>query len=464
MTDSSIIERLAAHRTLAGAPGEEFEWLASHGELMHLAVGDVLTSKAGPVKGLYVVLSGHFTIHVDRGNGPIKVMEWHGGDVTGMLPYSRLVSPPADVVADEPTEIFKVDRELLPELTRQCPALTAKFVHVMLDRARQFTSADLQNEKMWSLGKLAAGLAHELNNPASAVVRSADGLAHKLIEVETASRVFGSAELTPAQHSAVARARSLCMASGAVVGRSALARADREEEIAEWLEDHGAEGLSADALVDSAITVETLDQLATALSGDSLRIALELLVAESAAHQLVDEIQASASRIHKLVAAVKGFTYMDQATQVKPVDIGQALTDTIVVLGSKARTKSIPISLDLEPDLPQIQALGGALNQVWANLVDNALDAAKSEVTVRAVRRGETVVVCVKDDGAGIPEAIQKRIFDPFFTTKPQGEGTGLGLDTARRLVQQHRGTISVESKPGRTEFMVCLPIDPGKI
>ncbi|HXT69076.1 MAG TPA: ATP-binding protein [Vicinamibacterales bacterium] len=464
MSDPALLDRLSQHRTLAGLTAKELDWLVKHGEVLTLAIGDVLTSKSSPVRGLFIVLSGHLTIYVDRGAGRQKVMEWHGGDVTGLLPYSRLVAPPSDVTAEEPTEILKIDRELVPQMPHECPELTAKLVHVMLDRARQFTSADLQNEKMWSLGKLAAGLAHELNNPASAVVRSAEGLAHKVIDVETASRVFGGATLTPAQHSAVARARSLCMASGAVTGRSALARADREERITEWLEDHGAEGLVADALVDSAITEEALDQLAAALDRELLLVALELLVAECAAHQLVSEIQTAASRIHKLVAAVKGFTYMDQANQQKPVDVGQALSDSILVLSSKARKKVVAISLEVEPGLPQILGLGGALNQVWANLIDNALDAATSEVVVAACKRGESVIVKVRDDGPGIPEEIRKRIFDPFFTTKPQGEGTGLGLDTARRLVLQHHGSIDVESKPGRTEFAVCLPIDPGKI
>ena len=458
-----LVDRLSRHRALAGAPAPELEWLVSHGEVLHLEIGDVLTSKSGPVRGLFIVLAGHLSIYVDRGAGPIRVMEWHAGDVTGLLPYSRLVAPPSDVKAEEPTEILQILRDDIPALIQHCPELTAKFVHIMVDRARQFTSADLQNEKLWSLGKLAAGLAHELNNPASAVVRSADGLAHRLIDVETASRAFGGATLTPAQHSAVARARSLCMASGEMFGRSALARADREERIVEWLEDHGADPLAADTLVDSAITEEALDQLAAAISGDSLQIVLQVLIAECSAHQLVNEIQAAASRIHKLVAAVKGFTYMDQAAQHQPVDIGKALSDTLVVLNSKARTKNITVSLNVEPDLPVMQAHGGALNQVWANLVDNALDAAATEVSISASRKGADVIVRVTDDGKGIPEDVKKRIFDPFFTTKPQGLGTGLGLDTARRLITQHRGSIAVDSRPGHTEFTVCLPIDSAK-
>jgi signal transduction histidine kinase len=461
--NTDLADRLSKHRALAGAPAEELSWLAAHGELMQLAPGDILTPKTGPVRGLFVVLSGLLTIYVDRGEGPHKVMEWRGGDITGLLPYSRIVAPPGDVTAEEPTEIVKIGRDDLPALVHDCPGVTAICVHVMVDRARQFTTADLQNEKMSSLGKLAAGLAHELNNPASAVVRSAGGLSQRLRDIEVASREFGRSELSPQQLDAVAAARSLCLAvSGEAHNRSAMARADREERIMSWLARHDTDSGAADALVDSAVTEDALDHLAESLHGEPLRLALQLLIAECAAHQLVVEIQTAASRIYTLVAAVKGFTYMDQATMPKAVDIGQGLSDTLVVLNPKARAKSVTVALEVEENLPPVLGLGGALNQVWANLVDNALDVAASAVSVTASSHGHSVIVRVVDDGPGIPEAVQKRIFDPFFTTKAPGEGTGLGLDTARRLVIQHRGEIRVESRPGRTELAVIIPIDPG--
>src|SRR6185369_16157436 len=158
--------------------------LAARGRLVRLEPGDVLTPKTGPVAGLYIVLSGQLSIHIDRGAGPHKVMEWRGGDVTGLLPYSRLVAPPGDVKAEAPSEVLLIPREEIPALIHDCYELTSIFVHVMIDRARQFTSSDLLEEKMSSLGKLAAGLAHELNNPASAVARSAQGLRLRLSEVE----------------------------------------------------------------------------------------------------------------------------------------------------------------------------------------------------------------------------------------------------------------------------------------
>jgi signal transduction histidine kinase len=460
----AIQDRLSEHRLLVGAPREQIEWLAARGQLIRLETGEQLAPKGTTVRGLYIVLSGHMSIHVDRGAGPQKVMEWRGGDVTGFLPYSRLDKSPGGVRAEEPTELWMIPREEIPALIRECHELTSIFVHVMLDRARQFTSSDLQVEKMSSLGRLAAGLAHELNNPASAVARSAQGLKARLSEVEQASRALGAARLSEAQQAAVDKSRNLCLAAaGATFGRSPIERADREDAIAAWLTRHGADVAAAEALAESAITLDALDQLAGALDGEALRAALGWLVAGCTTYQLASEIETAASRIHNLVAAVKGFTYMDQATMPKPLDVGQGLSDTLAVLNAKARSKSVAVSLDVEADLPRIQGFGGELNQVWANLVDNALDAAKSRVAVTAGRQGSSLIVRVVDDGPGFPLEIRERIFDPFFTTKPVGQGTGLGLDIARRLVLRHRGEIEVDSRPGNTEFRVTLPIDGGR-
>src|SRR5262245_31702626 len=199
MTESDLVDRLAAHRTIGAAPREELAWLAAHGSLRRLNTGEVLSSKSAKVEGLFVVLSGHIAIFVDRGAGLHKMMEWRTGDVTGMLPYSRLVSPPGDTIAQEPSEILIVPRDDLGAMIRECHEITSLMVHTMLDRARAFTSSDLHNEKMVSLGKLSAGLAHELNNPAAAIERSAILLQSTLGEVERAARALGTSRLTAEQ-------------------------------------------------------------------------------------------------------------------------------------------------------------------------------------------------------------------------------------------------------------------------
>lgn len=457
-----LIDRLAEHKTLGAAPREELAWLAEHGTLRHLEAGEVLSHKGVQVEGLYVVLSGHVTLSVDRGSGPQKIIEWRTGEVSGILPYSRLTTPPGDAVAQEPTEILSLPRELLRALTHDCFVITSILVHTMLDRARLFTSSDLLNEKMISLGKLSAGLAHELNNPASAIERSAALLEDRLGEAETATLALGVARLSDAQLAAVDAIRNTCLARAPDGIRSPVQQAEREEAIADWLADHGLDAAGAEALADTPVTIESLDQLASAVQGPALDVVLRWAAAGCAVRSLASEIQEAAMRISGLVTAIKGFTHMDQAMVADPVDLGQSLANTVAVLRAKARQKSAAVAIELEASLPFVRGFAGELNQIWGNLIDNALDAVEDggHVEVKASREGERVVVRIIDDGPGIPAPIRERIFDPFFTTKPMGQGTGLGLDIVRRLLRHNDATIEVDSRPGRTEFRVAMPID----
>jgi len=458
--DSDLVERLATHRTVGSAPRAQLEWLAAHGKLKRFDAGEVVARAGDPVQALYVVLSGHFSIRVDRGGGPRKVMEWGAGDVGGLLPFSRLQKSPGLTKMDEASELLMVEGGCFPEMITRCQELTGLLVHVMLDRARRFTSSDFQAEKMMSLGRLAAGLAHELNNPASALARSARELAARVFEMEASALALGAVQLSPEQLAVIAAVRTRCDKPGARAALSPLARADREEGVAAWLERRRIRGVTSEELAETALDVADLERLATTLGDDALGFALRSLAAGHRTRALASEVEIAAGRIHSLVAAIKGFTYMDQSNVPKPVAIGQGLSDTMAVLGAKARGKSVTVTIDVAPDLPPVDGLGGELNQVWANLIDNAIDAApeSGHVDVIAASQPNAVVVTVADDGPGVPAEIVERIFDPFFTTKPVGSGTGLGLDIARRIVRQHDGLIEVASRPGRTEFRVILP------
>ena len=459
MTPSDLVDRLAAHRTLGTVPREELQWLASHGSLRHLETGSVLTPKNARVESLFVVLTGRIAIFVDRGAGRHKTMEWREGDVTGMLPYSRLVSPPGDTVAQEPSTVLAVHRDLLPEMIRECHQVTSVLVHSMVDRARAFNASDLHDEKMVSLGKLSAGLAHELNNPAAAIDRSASLLEDQIERGERAARDLEAVSLTTAQLEAINALRVSCTASHESGVRSAIERAQREEALGDWLTDHRLDPAIADALAETPVTLGALDRLASAIEGPVLDAVLRRTAAACTIRSLASEIQEAATRISGLVVAIKGFTHMDQAATAEPVDLAQGLGNTVAVLRSKARGKAAAVVVDIEPGLPRVLGFGGELNQIWANLIDNALDAIPEAGRVELLARREDgrVVVRVVDNGPGIPHDIRQRIFDPFFTTKPMGHGTGLGLDIVRRLVRHNDGEISVESQPGRTEFRVVL-------
>ena len=464
MADPALLARLAAHRAIGAAPAAEHEWLIAHGTVRTLAVGDVLNPKGKVAESFHIFLTGHVVIRVDRGAGAHKIFEWRGGDVGGLLPFSRRPSPPNDSVAEEPTEFLDIAQVHLPELIRECPAVTATTVWAMLDRSRQFMSSDLRDEKLISLGKLAAGLAHELNNPASAAVRSAKLLAEALAGAEEAARRLGAARLTDEQLAAVDAARRACQRPAARISYSTLDRADREDTFTDWLEAHGASTRCAAPLAETGVTLDALDELAENIGRDTLDAALQWIAAGCLVRTLASSIETAASRINDLVGAVKGFTFMDHAPTPEPVDISRGITDTFTMLGAKTREKSVAVSVDIAEDLPRAHAVGAELNQVWMNLIDNAVDAVATggHVEVTASRVHERIVVRIVDDGPGIPAAIQGRIFDPFFTTKGVGKGTGLGLDIVRRLLQKHDGEIELESRPGRTEFRVRLPIALG--
>jgi signal transduction histidine kinase len=460
MTKEEIISLLASHRTIGQAPREELAWIASHGTLRHFEKGDVVARPTETVDTLYILISGHISIYIDRGIGRRQVMEWRGGDVTGLLPYSRLRTPPGETIVDEPTDALALHRDDLPELSRNCYVVTSTLVHVMTDRARQFTSNDLRDEKLISLGKLASGLAHELNNPASAAMRDAKSLAGALTAAEDAARALGGAGLTSAQRAELDLVRDLCIKGTRDHLISGLALADREEALAAWLTSHGIHEGPAGDLARTPVTNGALDRLAAILPKPALDAALHWIAGGCAARSLVVDIERAATRIHGLVAAVKGFTHMDRARVLEPVDLPRGLADTVAILEGKARGKSVGITLEIAADLPAIQGISAEVNQVWMNLIDNAIDAApeRGQVVVTATHEAGKVTVSVSDNGPGIPAEIRESIFEPFFTTKSVGKGTGLGLDIVRRIVDWHNGTIELDSKPGHTEFRVKIP------
>jgi len=461
MPDDGLVDRVADLAALANIPREELEWLVSHGRLEVWEAGIIVAPKGKRIENLWILLSGHVAIRVDRGAGLHRVAEWHGGAVGGMLPYSRMTGPPGDNYAEERTEVVLIHEKHFPEMISQCPVFTAHTVHIMLDRARTFNTSDLQDEKMISLGKLAAGLAHELNNPASATVRSAKLLREGLTKADSAARALGAVVVNGEMMDAMEQMRAACIARPTVAVLSPLEQADREDEIEDWLSRHHSDPAHATSLAETAVTIEALDGLANVISGETLDAALHWIATGCAAHSLAIDIERAATRIHELVAAVKRFTYMDKLAGPESVDVETGLRDTVRVVASKAKSKGAAIALDIEPQLPPARANGGELNQVWLNLIDNALDAIgeSGRISISARRELDRIVVRVIDDGPGIPPDIMPRIFDPFFTTKPPGQGTGLGLDVTRRLLRRYQGDISFNSHKGRTEFRVSLAL-----
>lgn len=314
---------------------------------------------------------------------------------------------------------------------------------------------------MISLGKLAAGLAHEINNPVSAMVRGAKQLLANLADLDAASRALGAA-VPEDIFASIEQFRSSCIFKPSDTILSPIQRADREDEINDWLANHGVDAADAELVAATAAKTDMLDALSNIVSGETLASAIRWIATYCATRSLAVDIEQGASRISELVAAVKRFTYMDNLSGSEAVDVEAGLRDTIKVLAAKSKSKDATITLDVQADLPRVRATGSELNQVWMNLIDNALDAISDSgnIDIRALVELDRVVVSIADDGHGIPAEVLPWIFDPFFTTKPPGQGTGLGLEITRRLLRLYHGDITVQSTPGRTEFRVSLIVE----
>ena len=461
MPSATLTERLAAFATFVDIPVPQLEWLAEHGTIRRFPDGALLygRGRGEDLRGVFVVLSGRFSVRVESAGVEREVREVKAGEISGYLPYSRITNPAAHLVADGPTEILSIAEADVRGMTRECYDVTAVCVHAMVDRARTFKDYDLHREKMTALGRLSAGLAHELNNPASAMARAADGLDATRADVAAAAEALGAAGLTGARRSAF-KALEAAAAREPAEPRSALAHADREDRLLAWLERHGLDSDAASALVGTGLTAADLDGAREALPGDALGVAVRYLAAHANARRLTRDLVNAATRVHTLVTAVKSHTQMDRAAVPEPVALGRHLADAITLLGSKAAAREITVELRVESGLPPVHGVVGELNHVWLNLIDNAVDAAppSGHVSVSArVDRGD-VVIEVVDDGPGIASEHLGRVFDPFFTTKDVGRGAGLGLDVVQAVVRNHRGSVDVTSRPGHTRFRVVLP------
>lgn len=315
-----------------------------------------------------------------------------------------------------------------------------------------------------ALGKLSAGLAHELNNPASAARRAALNLTEAMDDVRAASMKFLERPLTEAQREAVLMLeKKSAQHAASRVGppEDPLELSDREEQLTAWLERNGVEEAwkIAPVLAEAGAKTEKLDDLKALLGPDLVGPAAKRIAAVITIFGLIQEIDNSTRRISDLVTAIKRYSYMDQSP-IQEVDLKEDLENTLKIFGHRLKT-GVTVVREYDPDLPRICAYGGELNQVWTNLIDNAIDVmdGKGELRIRAFRELDNAIVEIGDNGPGVPPEIRSRIFEPFFTTKKVGAGTGLGLDTAMRIVRKHHGTMDLKSKPGDTRFRVRLPI-----
>jgi len=452
---------LLAIPTFQDLPPETIDWLLAHGERRELPAGSTVIEPGSPAEYMMTVLQGGIQFYSVQNGGREPRFRAEQGQVSGVLPYSRLRTIMGLGVAIGDTVLFLLHRDHFPALEQASPELVQRLVGLMSDRARDEARGQERDEKLRALGKLSAGLAHELNNPAAAIARAAQALAER-----AAAKPALFAELIghcPTPEAMRALTELAVAGESPQLTMSALECADREDELSDWLEAQGVpDGYRlAAGLMEAGLTLARLEPVARLMPPDARPAAFAWLEGQLTTMHLIRDVQEAGGRISLLVSNVKTYSHMDRGGDYAPLDVQAGLESTINMLSYQLREKNIRLTRDYAPGLPLIRGQVSSLNQVWTNLLDNALDALPpgGEITLRTRREGEFIRVFVIDNGTGIPANVLPRIFEPFYTTKQAGDGTGLGLDIAQRIVRDHGGRLEVQSQPGHTEFCAWLPV-----
>lgn len=458
-------------KVFSDLPDDELGWFIENSDERFLKAGEYLFRRGDSPDWMSIYLAGEVHAREDSTSLDGDVYIFRAGDpateISGKLPFSRMTEVGLDGRAVVPTHLLLFPASLFPELLRRMPVLTERLVWIMSDRVRESTKMDERRDKLMALGKLSAGLAHELNNPASAARRTSDELTQMLDELRLTDLNLCRHGLTPDEREFLAEIERAAIDRAGepdASARDALELSDREDEIAGWLDTRRvAESWRlAQFLAEASVTVEKLEEISQKMPAAALKDVLTRLAVQISVSKLAGEIKASVTRISELVGAIKEYSYMDQAA-VQKIDLHKGLDNTLLILKYKLKKKDIAVTREYDEELPPITVHGSLLNQVWTNLIDNAIDAMPAgggRLKIRTKLEPDDILVEIRDNGAGIAEDVQPHIFEPFYTTKGVNEGTGLGLDAVLRIVRKHRGNIRFETKPGDTCFQVRLPLE----
>jgi signal transduction histidine kinase len=449
-------------------PQEDLMRICAMATRVELEPGEELFAEGSEGNRAYVIESGQLEIVKISGKRNVSLALRTSGEVIGEMALLEDRPRMASAVARDHVRLIAIQREELQELLRTSPSAAQAILYTVLKRWRSTQSRVQQSEKMAQLGTLTAGIAHELNNPAAAVKRGAEMLSESMSALTETFTQLSQLGFSEEQWQFWRRLSNHARVQGERPPElDALSRSDREYELEEWLEDLSVEDSweYASSLVNLNFEAGELEELAAQFDAKQLAVVLRWLNNAYTTYSLFAEMNQGATRISGIVKGLKTYAYLDQAP-VQMVDLHQGIDDTLLILSHKL--KSGPsVRREYEPDLPKIMGYGSELNQVWTNILDNAIDALKDKppgeglITIRTQLQGDWVIVEIEDNGPGIPADIQSRIFEPFFTTKPPGVGTGLGLDISYNIVvNKHRGDIQLESEPGRTCFQIWLPFD----
>lgn len=464
MDKQTIIDKISKFPVLADVPRPQIEWVVERGELQTFKAGDKFFQQGDAIDRMFIMLEGATNFMMERNGQYMEVGKIETGDISGALPYSRAHTSPAIGLAVLDSKVFVLNKSFFHDMVCECQELTEVLVHMMSDRVRSSTKSQQRDEKLMALGKLSAGLAHELNNPAAAIVRSSESLQQHLSHVPEKFKKVISMKVTNEQVDGVNEMLFSKIQQGIDKSESLMNRTNREDELTDWLEDNGFGDcyMLSETLAEYGFCDSDLDNLKDMVGEESFTSVVGWIDNVLTTEKMVGEIKEASNRISNLVSSVKSYSHMDRSTDFEPTNVHEGLHSTITILNHKLRKNKVNLVETLTQDLPNISASPGELNQVWTNVIDNALDAMEDGGTLelKTTKNSANVMVHITDSGSGIPEDMQGRIFEPFFTTKDIGKGTGLGLEVVQQIVDRHKGHIKLDSKPGKTTFEFCFPIN----
>lgn len=462
------IEDLRTVIAFADLPDEHLQWILDRSNYVEYQDGDIIVKYGDPAEVMWIALQGKVTFYMYINGRQVYYFTFENssttGGVGGLLPYSRMKTMPGYSYALGDVKMLRLHKDHFHELEALNPDLIQRLIGYMTERARIFATTQLQHEKIDALGNLAAGIAHELNNPAAAISGIADELTKRVNRNYMLTRQLLDCNMTADHiqhiHSIVEKKETT---DAEIKKTSALQNMQLQDDIEDWLEDNGIKQReTAETFAEYGFTMEELEQIREDAGADAFTRVIPWLENLISSQKMIKDLGDASDRISTLVASIKSHVHMDRNNDLQPTNIHTDIENTLTLLGFKLRGKNIEVVKKFCADMPVVPAYVGELNQVWTNLIDNAVSALNQNgiLTIETTCTKKDVTVAIIDNGKGIPKEIISRIFDPFFTTKKVGEGTGIGLDIVNRIIKRHNGDIKVESTPGRTVFTVCIPLN----
>ncbi|MFI5219424.1 MAG: ATP-binding protein [Bacteroidia bacterium] len=460
------IEDLRKVIALSDLPDEHLQWICDRSEYEEFEDGHLLFKTGDAIDVMWFIFEGKIEFYMDVNGKLVHYFTFENnnlmGGAGGLLPYSRMKTVPGNSYASGRVKGFQIHKKYFPELEQLNPGLIQRLVGYMTERARHFATEKLNQEKVSALGQLAAGIAHELNNPASAINRiSAELIKRLMLNYDLTEKLLDE-RINPENIKNIRQVVESKKKEEEKIKLTAAQRIEKEDEIIDWLEANGfaQNHQVAETFTETRFTLAELERIRNSTHADAFMHVILWLENLLSSQRIIKDLDEASGRISSLVGAIKSHVHMDRTNDMQPTNVHNDLENTLTLLGFKLRDKNISVKKNFCSNLRDVPAYVGELNQVWTNLIDNAIYAMSKngELTLETNCNDKEVTVRVIDNGTGIPEKIASRIFDPFFTTKKVGDGTGIGLDIVMRIVKRHNAEIKVNSVPGRTEFAVYIP------